>query len=100
MYAFVTKKKVEFYDTHKEAFDRYEKSKKKIKGVFDIQSRTINPINIGVSFFDKTYGEMRLLLKDELKKEQSEVTSDDRGEDFNLYGYMRTDKEIAKSMRK
>ena len=73
MYAFATKKKVEFFDNHLEAFTEYNNSKQKTKGVFDIRGNRIVDTNISANHFDGTYTSLLQTLKDALKKEQNEV---------------------------
>lgn len=72
MYAFVTQDKVEFFDSHLEAFTEYNNSKKKVKGVFDIRGRSINEVNISANYFDGTFVKLLNKLKEELMKEQDE----------------------------
>jgi len=72
MYAFVTTKKVEFFDKHIDAFTEYNNSKQKIKGVFDIRGKGINEVNISANHFDGTFIQLLNNLKDALRKEQDE----------------------------
>jgi hypothetical protein len=73
MYAYVTQTKVEFYDKHIEAFERYSNSKTRIKGVFDIRGRSIQEVNISANHWDGTFIKLLNKLKEELKKEQDEI---------------------------
>jgi len=72
MYAFVTTKKVEFFDKHLDAFTEYNNSKQKIKGVFDIRGKSLHEVNISANHFDGTFAKLLENLKEALRKEQDE----------------------------
>ena len=72
MYAFVTQNKVEFFDSHLEAFTEYNNSKTRVKGVFDIRGKSIEEVNISANHWDGTFIKLLNKLKEELRKEQDE----------------------------
>lgn len=72
MYAFATKENAEFFDRHKDAFREYEKSKKKIKGVFSIHGRRVNEVNISANAFNGELADLKSKVWERLIEEESE----------------------------
>ena len=69
MYAFATKRKVELFDSHIEAFREYNDSKEKSKGVFAVYGNKIDDVNLSVNLYDGSLQELKNKVREKLDKE-------------------------------
>jgi len=56
-------KRVSEYDTHEEAWNAYENSETKVKGVFLVVGKRIRAINTTADFFNRDIEDLKDLIK-------------------------------------